>query len=233
MTGDLELPDGPPEPIQGLLIAPTEPPILRSIGRTTALPERFGVDVLWMHDGQRYGVQRKELSDLLASVRDGRLGKELGQIHQAGLRAVLVVEGRATWTSEGIMAGEYGPRWSKQQHWGVQLAVQLEGVWLVQTSNLRDTIAFIRAFYAWTKKKTHGSLNKREAPKGIWGTKATDQDFARHILTSFPGIGPEAANRIFEEFGRTPLRWDCTEDELLKIKGLGKKRVAAIRKVLE
>lgn len=221
------------EVIKGLLVAPTEPTALKAMGKSAILPEKYGCDVMWMAGDQRYGIQRKELQDLKASVLDGRLGKELGQIHASQTKAVLVMEGRVSWTSEGVLIGGHGAAWTRQQLWGVQLAVQLEGVWLVQTASLGDTIAFVRSFYNWTKKKGHGSLKNRPGPGGMWGTKATDADFGRHVLTSFPGIGAEMAGQIFEEFGRVPLKWDATEAELLAIKGLGPKRVKAIMEILK
>jgi ERCC4-type nuclease len=216
-----------PLALPGLFVAPTEPRSLKAMGKVSSLPEQFGCDVLWMHGGNRYGVQRKEWRDLLASVEDGRLGKECGQMHSAGVRGVLAVEGTATWAHGEIVTG-YGRSWSRRQWWGVQLAVQLEGVWLIHTANIADTSDFIRAFNIWTKKKMHGSLGARPGPKGLWGTRADDRDWAKHVLTSFPGIGPGAADAIFEEFGRAPLRWDCEKADLRKVKGLGAKKVEAI-----
>lgn len=211
--------------LPGVFVAPTEPAVLKAMGRVALLPERFGCDVLWMHGGSRYGIQRKEFHDLLASVDDGRLGKEVGQMSSAKVRGVLVIEGSVRWTSEGDIVTGYGRPWRREQWYGMQLAVQLEGVWMVHTANLADTVAFVRSFNTWTKKRGHGSLAARPGPKGLWGTRADDRDWAKHVLTSFPSIGPTAADRIFEKFGRVPLKWDCEKGDLLKVKGLGPKKV--------
>lgn len=213
--------------VPGIMIAPSEPKALCAIGKVSSLPEQFGVDILWMYGGNRYGIQRKEWKDLLRSVDDGRLGKELGQMHSAGVRGVLVIEGTATWAHGEIVTG-YGRAWSRQQWMGVQLAVQLEGAWLMHTANLADTIAFARSFHTWSRKKMHGSLGARPGPKGLWGTRATDRDWAKHVLTSFPGIGPGNADQIFEAFGRAPLKWDCKKEDLRAVKGLGAKKVEAM-----
>lgn len=214
--------------IPGIHVAPSEPAALRAMGRVGWLPERFGCDVLWMVGGSRYGVQRKEFHDLLDSVDDGRLGKEVGMMAAASVRGVLVIEGSVRWTSEGQIVTGYGRPWTREQWYGVQLAVQLEGVWVVHTASLADTMAFVRSFNNWTKKESHGSLAARPGPKGLWGTRATDRDWAKHLLTGFPGIGPTAADRIYEYFGRVPLKWTCDKWQLESIKGLGPKKVAAL-----
>jgi ERCC4-type nuclease len=51
-------------------------------------------------------------------------------------------------------------------------------------------------------------------------------------LQGFDGIGPELAERIVDHFGRVPLSWTVGEGELAKVKGLGKKKVAKMVKVL-
>lgn len=219
--------------VAGLHVAPTEPKALKALGRVSMLPERFGVDVFWLVRGQRHGVQRKELSDLLASVDDGRLGKELAQMRSAGLQGVVVVEGRMTFTSDGDLVTGFGRNWKREQVWGVELAIQQEGAWLVHTNSLADTIAFVRSFERWTQKNRHGSLQGRPAAKGIWGTKATDADFACHVLSSVPGIGQDAARKIFNAYGTLPLVWSGDWEELAKVKGLGPKRIGSLRKLFD
>lgn len=218
--------------LRGLFVAPTEPPRLKALGKSSSLPEQFGCDVLWFAHGNRYGIQRKEWRDLLASVADGRLTKEVGQMHSAAVRGVLCIEGKVSWTTEGELVTGYGERWSRERWWGVELAVQLEGVWVVHTSSLHDTARFVTTFNLWSKKKAHGSLSARPGPKGMWGTKATDREYAKHVLTGFPGIGPGNADKIYEHFGRAPLKWDCTEEEMLQVPGMGKKKVAQMWKAL-
>jgi ERCC4-type nuclease len=217
-----------PLTLPGIFVSPTEPEALKAMGKVGWLPEKFGCDVLWMHGGSRYGVQRKEWTDLLDSTDDGRLGKEVGQMASASVRGVLVIEGSVRWTSEGQIVTGYGRPWTREQWFGVQLGVQLEGVWVVHTASLADTIAFVREFNLWTKKQSHGSLAARPGPKGLWGTKATDRDWAKHLLTGFPGIGPGVADRIYEHFGRAPLKWDCEKEDLEAVKGLSPKKVASI-----
>lgn len=195
------------------------------------LPERFGCDVFWTAQGKKYGIQRKAVPDLLASVEDGRLSKELAQMRSCGIHAFLVIEGRVRWTDDGEMMGNgYGRQWTRGHWWGLLMSVQEQGVGWFETRDVGETVECVRAIERWSQKARHGS--GRPGPVGIWGTKATDRDWALHVLTSFPGIGPEIAGRIFDRAGRVPLEWTMTMEELMATEGVGKKRAAAMIRAL-
>jgi len=69
-----------------MLVAPTEPMTLKALGTVSLVPEDYGSDFLWASPVfGLVGVQRKEASDFVASVMDGRLDKELAQMKQLGL----------------------------------------------------------------------------------------------------------------------------------------------------
>jgi DNA excision repair protein ERCC-4 len=214
-----------------VFVSPTEPPALKAIGRVGLLPERFGVDVLWTAHGSKYGAQRKTVADLLASVEDGRLSKELAQMKSSSIHAFLIIEGRVRWTDDGeLMGNAWGRQWTRSHWWGLLMSVQEQGVGWFETRDVGETADCVRAIEAWSKKKTHGS--GRPGPKGIWGTSPTDRDWGVHVLTSFPGIGPEIAGRVFDRGGRVPLEWTITMEELMATEGIGKKRAAAMIKAL-
>lgn len=216
-----------------MLVAPTERGAIAALGKSSSLPEKFGADVLWFARGKKWGVQRKEVKDLRASVEDGRLGKEVGQARAAGVHLVVAVEGRVHWSTDGVWMDPWGRPWNKHGWWGVQVAVQNMGAWVVWTEDAQDTAAFIRGHQLWTEKARHESLMSRPGPKGVWGTQATNRDFAVHLLTSFPGVGVELAGRMYDAFGRAPLKWDVGEDELAQVAGLGKGKIRKLLEVLK
>ena len=59
-----------------MLVSPTERPPISELGESSSRPEKYGVDVMFLANGAVVGVQRKAIADLVASARDGRLGKE-------------------------------------------------------------------------------------------------------------------------------------------------------------
>lgn len=207
-----------------MIVAPTEPPALRAIGRVGTMGEtRFGADVVWRSRGRWVGVQRKELRDLVSSVADGRLGQQLAMMAALDV-AVLLIEGQPRFTLDGEMTGQWGRGMTLKQYRGVQWTAMARGVWVCGTKDLEDTIAWIGDFKAWCAKDRHMSLMKRDGPYNSWGTPGND-DFARHLLMGLPGVGSEIATRIVEKFGGVPWKWDVTREELLAVEGLGAKKV--------
>lgn len=219
-----------------MLIAPTEPPALRAIGRTSMLPEKLGADVMWRSRGRWVGVQRKEVGDLLASVEDGRLGVQVSQMADLDV-ACLVVEGQLRWTMDGeLMAGSWSPRrrWTRSAVTKILWGVAREGVLVDRSDDVAGTIEWVREFRDWVGRADAGkSWRKREGPQVMWG-KATSRDFQRHLLMGLPGVGGELAERILDELGM-PFGWrnEVDVDALMRVRGVGKKKAEALYRAME
>src|SRR3974390_1283048 len=136
-----------------MLVSPSEPPELRALGPTSTLCEQRGVDFLFASTLGPVGVQRKEISDLLASVYDGRLAREVAQMAALPYKVVLC-EGETRWTTDGFLLST-NRGWTRSQHDGLLWSLQLHGCWLASTSDLDDTVAWLARFERWCLKKTH------------------------------------------------------------------------------
>lgn len=214
-----------------MLVSPSEPKHLRDLGQTSIVPERYGSDFLWASPVfGLVGVQRKELSDFVASVIDGRLNMEIGQMKQLGL-SLLVLEGVPSWTNDGY-AMWTRTRWSMSQHLGKLWSVQLNGCWIVSSQEVTETSTLIYAFMRWTAKQRHiGSA--RVGPTGDeWG-KSGNREWGIHLLQGFRGIGPRQASAIYDYFGGVPLRWDVGVFDLMEVDGIGEKRAEGMVKALD
>lgn len=212
-----------------LFVAPTEPILLKSLGVSSSVPETFGADILWEANGKLIGCQRKELGDMIASVRDDRLQR--GLIEMGSLdTAILLIEGRPMWTNDGILLTDHA-KWTMAEHVGVLMAVQAAGVWCLQTANLQETAILLPVLAAWTTRTDHKLLTTRSGPAGDdWGrvSKRQRQEF---ILQGLPGVGRDRARRIIETVG-FPLGLIVGEKELLAVDGIGKGTVKRMREAL-
>lgn len=213
-----------------ILVAPSEPPMLKKVGKSSSVPEKYGVDFMWSTGTGLAGAQRKELGDLIASLRDGRLSKEMGQMKQLTW-AALIVEGHGKWTRDGSLVSRY-KHFTKKHLVGVMSSVQADGVRLYVTSSLSDTASLIPMLADWTGKPDHGGLVGREPmTKDRWGSSSS-RDFGVFLLTGLPGVGPKTAAAIWDRFGKVPFSWDVTDEELLEVDGVGKGTVEKMRKAI-
>lgn len=206
------------------LVSPTEPASIKTLGTVSSLPERYGADVLLVGKWGLFGVQRKEIKDLVNSLRGDRVARELGQ-QKALNGCAWVIEGNWKWTNEGKSLAV--PTFTKVQLRGVVFSLQSNGSWIVMTQDHSDTIASVLQLKKYLEKDAHLSLTNRPNPTSDWG-RASSRDWACHLLQSFEGIGPKQAGAVYEHFNGLPLQWTVTYDDLLKVPGIGPSRAKSL-----
>lgn len=218
--------------MSNILIAPTEPTEIKRLGASSSVPESYGVDIFWHAKPIGLcGVQRKELTDFIASMQDGRLAKEVVQMQNLDLKAV-IVEGKGRWTRDGELLHNWS-RCTRRQLRGFLWSMRSEGVWVETTDSVEDTVKTVAWLKAWTEKGDHSSLKSRSGPKrSSWG-HVSERSYAIHLLSSFQGVGPKTAEAILDHFGGVPLSWDVTEEELIQVDGVGKLTAKRLVKALE
>lgn len=211
-------------------ISPTEPRPFNQLGDSSSLPEKHGVDFFWVALGKTWGVQRKRFpDDFLASLSDGRLNKELGQMKSLD-HPIVLLEGLGNWTDDGWLLDQ---KFHKGQLDGWVLSCFFEhGIPVVQVRSERDALFFLDRVEAWSMRRSHWSLTRRPKPKGdMWGRKG-NREFGLHVLQSFEGIGPAAAEAIYNHFGHVPLQWTVTEKDLMEVDGIGKGKAKTLMESL-
>lgn len=213
--------------MKAFLVAPTERPPISSMGATSSIPEAHGVDVFWNSPHGPCGAQRKATMDLIASVRDGRLGYELAQMVQLH-QAAVIIEGTPQWGMDGRLVTQFA-QWSIRQQHGIEMTVQSRGVWVLHTRNPAETVACVEHLWERTQReeKTTSLLNRPGPPKDGWG-KLSNRETAIHFMSGIAGLGVELAGRVYDHFGRAPFGLTCEPEELLNVEGIGKKRLEQI-----
>jgi ERCC4-type nuclease len=225
-----------------LLVAPSEHDVqalLRSYVRSpkevlhkiSSLPERHGCDFLYIQSTGILGFQRKTLSDLSASLIDGRLHYELDQIEASATLslAFLILESPLTRTTSGELF-DAPVSMDTIRSLTVKLAARRMGVLL--SSNPEDTIRCILGTAKYVRSPSFDQTARPKQLKNAWGTVDSDA-YALFLLQSFPNIGPKQARAIYDHFHGVPIAWTVTVEQLMEVKGIGRKTalslVAALR----
>lgn len=201
-----------------MLISPAEPRELRLLGNTSAAPEKHGADFLWYSKAVgMVGVQRKEINDLLASLADDRLAREIPLLQRLDI-AMVLIEGRVEWTNDGFLLATSSP-FTRAQYLGILWSLQSAGLWIGCSDSLTDTTQYLSAFYRWTTKERHTGLLRRtqKAGRDEYGMRS-DRAWQLHLLQGFPGVGYERAKAIVEYYGGLPLAWT---GRLVDVDGIG------------
>ncbi len=214
-----------------MLISPSESPTLRALGTSTWRCEDYGADIMWYARKRSFGVQRKALKDLVASVDDGRLSKEILQMQSLDVAVLIVESGErgGGMPREGpggqlMGLGGYGRAWTGRQLRGVLWGVMDRGVRVEWTRDEPETIARVLELEAWSRKERHESARGRgSAPRDVFGKRGS-REYGVWVMQGWPGVGVELAGRMWDEFGGVPLqmREGVGVAELMKVKGVGK-----------
>lgn len=179
---------------------------------------KFEVDYVL---GDRIGIERKEINDLVKSIQENKIPSQLKRIIDNDLQPVLLVEGLLPDFSYTQMSMEsiYGFI-SKM---GLSIAV-------VHTTGYEHTAHWILEMALALHKKEFGELR---VP--VIKTKADHPTLAR--LMSIPGIGEENAARLRDAYAsELSFIWDCYrmvrsgKSKMLKIEGIGKVKAMQIAK---
>lgn len=219
------------------IVSPAERPPITSLGQTGALPELVGADVIWEGHKGLAGAQRKEISDLISSVRpttpgaEPRLGKEVAQLKSSVAYAFLIVEGTPAWDREGNLQSQY-QKWTIKNHNGILLSVQAQGIMVLTSRNALETCSVIEHLAEWTQKPDHvSSLLQRPKPQSNGWGRLSDRDTAISVYSGIPGCGVELAARIFDA-GLKLLKPGVTVEELMSVRGIGKPTAEKIVKAI-
>lgn len=210
-----------------MLVSSTEPFNFKHLGKSSMVPERYGCDFLIVAGKAKTGVQRKKFpNDLIASLADGRLYEQVHKM-EALDRAIIVFEGFGRWTTDGELL-DFN-HFTKQQHYSLMMSLAFEfGIEVLTVKDMRETILFLESLESWARKPKHMSLRTRPGPKkDSWGQVGI-REIGMHLLQSFPGVGPEIAGRIYDHFGRVPIKWEIGVEELLAVQGVGRKKAMTI-----
>lgn len=168
--------------------------------------------------------ERKTLSDLIISIKDGRLFRQCYSVSSLAQPYILILEGQKKSISNTKMSR------NTIQGALVHLSVGM-GIPILRSKHLRETISLV-VTAGMQYEKTQTIQKRRVYHKKQKARKAHYNRLKVQLLQSLPGIGSVKAGDILEEFGTIKQFINSTENELLHIKGIGKKTVKQIMKVL-
>jgi len=159
--------------------------------------------------------ERKTLTDLAVSIKDGRIFRQGCRLAQSHKRGIIILEG----TSRDLVSSNM--RREALQGALISLTVFL-GIPLLRSRNLQESAQLMLYTAHQSRAVANGALPRHGIrPRGKRKTQL-------HILQGIPGVGSERACALLDRFGSVEAVLTASMEELLSIKGIGKKSVEAI-----
>ncbi len=159
--------------------------------------------------------ERKTLTDLAVSIKDGRIFHQGSRLAQSDKRGIIILEG----TSRDLASSNM--RREAVQGALISLSVFF-GIPLLRSRNLQESAQLMLYTARQNRAIATGALSRHGIrPRGKRKTQL-------HILQGIPGVGPERAAALLDKFGSVEAVFTAGTEELLSIKGVGKNSVDAI-----
>ena len=195
----------------------------RECGTVEALGALDGVEVVverlpvgdYEVDG-RLLFERKTLVDLVASIKDGRVFHQACRLASSPLHSVIILEG----TANDLALS--GMRREAIQGALITLTLIL-GMPLLRAKDADETTRLMVYAAKQVRRISTGAIYRGSfRPRGKRRTQL-------HILQGLPGIGPERAQRLLDEFGSVEAVFLAGAEELMEVSGIGAITAEAIR----
>ena len=154
-------------------------------------------------------VERKTLKDFAVSIIDGRLFKQMIRLANSTFTGVLILEGTVSDTVEIEM--------TRAAMQGALITVSLIlGIPVLRSKDPSETARLIVYIGRQIESLAGGGMQRHGyRPK----TKRKRQLF---ILQGLPGVGPERAGRLLDNFGNVEAAISASSSELQTVDGIGK-----------
>lgn len=171
-------------------------------------------------------VERKTVIDFCASIKDGRLFKQVSKLAKGKIPAIIVLEGRQK---------EFDKTdFSAQAILGIMVSISLGfKIPILRSKGIEETVAIMLQGYKQLTKDMF--QDERIYPrKGIF-KKRKDQSLKQkiHILEGFPGIGVDRAERLLDHFGSLKAVFEADAEELSSVQGFGRISAHKFRDMLD
>jgi ERCC4-related helicase len=165
-------------------------------------------------------VERKESNDFIQSLIDGRLFVQLSALRSAYRRPVLIIEGEQIIGLRGVNpAAIYGALAS------IAIRIQVPILW---TRSAEETANVLYRIAHLEQAESNKPLRTRSGE-----TKGTDAATLEYILSGFPGVDTVNSRALLTEFGTLERVFSEDERGLQRVKGVGPKIAAKIRRLIK
>jgi len=193
-----------------------EKEIMNHLEKLGAKVNKMNLEVGDFICSDRVCIERKEHSDFISSIIDGRVFEQAKNLRENFEKPIIIVEGFSDREiNENALKGAIA-----------SLLIDFN-VSIINTKNSYDTAKTIY----WIAKKEQEEIKCNVSYKV--GKKPLDSGILKEIIiSSLPGVSTVISKRLLEHFGSVEKVFTASENELQKVKGVRKKLAKKIRCIL-
>jgi Fanconi anemia group M protein len=158
-------------------------------------------------------VERKEVGDFVASIQDGRLFGQAELLANCEFPTIIV-------------EGDFGRIYSLIDPESIAGALAALGVFykipLIATADSMSTARVVGRIIKHASEGLGYEIPLRVSKPKVDGARS------QYLVEGLPSVGPETARKLLDHFGTASSVFSASTEDLLKVKGIGKKTAEGI-----
>ena len=209
-----------------VIITTNEPKRVRELFRDRLeMPMQF--DMMLYTNSGAIGIERKKVpDDLLASVTDGRLNREILAMREETQIQILLIHGKMKFNKDGTLKTwrrrpqRYG--WTEKGITNLKRTIRyVEGLYIEEAKNNYELVQVVNDLQSYFDEKNHLSLKSRSRIETSWFVPSRGERVI-HYYDGLPGVATIGAKKLYDRFPSPMQLYEATVDDLLQIPGIGK-----------
>ena len=213
-----------------VLITTNEPKKIKELFEDRVeLPMSF--DMMLYTESGKVGIERKQCpGDLLSSVSDGRLNREILSMREECNVSIVLLHGTIRYNRNDTV--KLGKRtsyhWTKKGMENLFRTIQyVEGCYLEHAKNSNELVQVVQDLQAYFDKKEHNSLKSRSRIQTNWLVPSRDERVV-YFYSGLPGLGITGARKLYERFPSPMQLYSASVEEICEISRMGKSVASGI-----
>ena len=171
------------------------------------------------------GIERKKVpGDLISSIEDGRLGKQILAMREECSIKIVLLHGVMTYNKNGVLrqGKRTSSRWTAKGMRNLRRTLEfVEGCYIEYARNNIELVNVINEIQIYLDTPQHNSMHIRQGIRRDW-IIPTNQERVMYWFQGLPKVGTTTAKKLYDKFP-TPLSlFQASIEEICEVPKIGK-----------
>ena len=220
--------------LQGL-ISPVEPKSIKNL-LLDLIECPQGWDMTLFTNLGKVDIERKKIpGDLISSIEDGRLGREILAMRDDGCKVMYILfHGVMRYNKNGTLrlGKRTSYRWTEKGIRNIRRTLELvEGCYIEYARNNAELVKVLNELQEYLDQKDHLSTKGRSPIRTDW-IKPTYYERVRYFYDGIPGVAVVGAKKLADRFPSPMNLYQASVEEICEIPRIGKSLATGIHNFL-